>query len=110
MKYIKTTSEIYNIDDLYICEEIKEKPYATKKGGFCIYKECIVQEADTIEELVDYYIGIRDGVHYFWNKADSKYAKSDKVYKIMTVYGAIWTDRGLIYVAKMNNNGELELL
>lgn len=26
------------------------------------------------------------------------------------VYGAIWTDKGLIYVAKMNNKGELELL
>lgn len=26
------------------------------------------------------------------------------------VYGAIWTDKGLIYVAKMNDKGELELL
>ena len=26
------------------------------------------------------------------------------------IYGAIWTDKGLIFVAKMNNEGELELL
>ena len=26
------------------------------------------------------------------------------------IYGAIWTDKGLIYVAKMNDKGELELL
>lgn len=26
-----------------------------------------------------------------------------------TIYGAIWTDKGLIYVAKMNEKGELEL-
>ena len=26
------------------------------------------------------------------------------------IYGAIWTDKGLIYVAKMNEKGELELL
>ena len=26
------------------------------------------------------------------------------------IYGAIWTDKGLIYVAKMNEEGELELL
>ena len=26
------------------------------------------------------------------------------------VYGAIWTDKGLIYVAKMNEKRELELL
>lgn len=28
----------------------------------------------------------------------------------MNFYGAIWTDKGLTYVAKMNSNGELELL
>lgn len=26
------------------------------------------------------------------------------------IYGAIWTDKGLIYVAKMNEKGEMELL
>ena len=26
------------------------------------------------------------------------------------IYGAIWTSKGLIYVAKMNDKGELELL
>ena len=26
------------------------------------------------------------------------------------LFGAIWTDKGLIYVAKMNEKGELELL
>lgn len=29
---------------------------------------------------------------------------------IVECYGAIWTDKGLIYVAKMNDKGELELL
>ena len=27
-----------------------------------------------------------------------------------TIYGAIWTDKGLIYVAKMNDKGDLELI
>ena len=30
--------------------------------------------------------------------------------KIKAIYGAIWTDKGLIYAAKMNDKGELELL
>ena len=30
--------------------------------------------------------------------------------KKIQIYGAIWTDKGLIYVAKMNKKGELELL
>ena len=80
-------------------------------GCFLLFdEEEVIKETESIEELVDYYIGIRDGIHYFWNKADSKYAKSDKVYKLMIVYAAIWTDAGLIYVAKMNEKGELELL
>lgn len=30
--------------------------------------------------------------------------------EILNVYGAIWTDKGLIYVAKMNDKGELVLI
>ena len=30
--------------------------------------------------------------------------------QIKSIYGAIWTDKGLIYVAKMGKNGELELI
>ena len=30
--------------------------------------------------------------------------------EISTIKGAIWTDKGLIYVAKMNDEGEMELI
>ena len=30
--------------------------------------------------------------------------------KAKDVFGAIWTDKGLIFVAKMNDKGELELI
>lgn len=76
-----------------------------------------VKQADTIEELCDEFVcdhnnGTRviqikeckpqfpfceDTVDYF-RRNNQKY------------YGAIWTDKGLIYVAKMNEKGELELL
>ena len=54
----------------------------------------------------------------WWMKALAFTAKCQK-YDIKTakkhlekfeIYGAIWTDKGLIYVAKMNDKGELELL
>ena len=63
MKYIRTKAgEIYDIDDLYVCEELNEKPYATKEGHWCIYRESIVKEADTIEELCDAYVVVyKDG-------------------------------------------------
>ena len=43
---------------------------------------------------------------FIYDKTDMKWF----VEKGDNVYGAIWTDKGLIYVAKMNDKGELELL
>ena len=63
-----------------------------------------VKEADTIEELCDeYVVEDRDDFAVFHNLKLAKQTKG-------VVYGAIWTDKGLIYVAKMNDKGELELL
>ena len=68
--------------------------------------------ADTIEELCDEFVAIDIGLlgdrekHYkLFNQAIT-----DKTFLYDRLYGAIWTDKGLIYVAKMNNKGELELL
>ena len=68
--------------------------------------------ADTIEELCDEFVAIDIGV--FGDKTKSyktiKEVEEDKTFLFDKLYGAIWTDKGLIYVAKMNNKGELELL
>ena len=87
-----------------------------------------VKEADTIEELCDvivcneklfYPLASYDtNNHFNWEEitrcshnvccsADYKGKAEDLYFKI---YGAIWTDKGLVYVAKMNGKGELELL
>ena len=36
--------------------------------------------------------------------------QEDRFYPTDIFYGAIWTSKGLIYVAKMNEKGDLELL
>ena len=119
MKYIRTGSEIYDTDDLYVCEELADKPYATKNGYWCIYKESIIKEADTIEELCDEFVILFNGTKsndqsVLKNYQNVKtYFRRNKRYRlnhIKEIYGAIWTDKGLIYVAKMNDKGELELL
>ena len=64
----------------------------------------ILKQSDTIEELCDEFIGVVGNMHRqltgtnirFWNDC--------------TIYGAIWTDKGLQFVARMNSKGELELL
>ena len=71
----------------------------------------IVRKADTIEELCDEFVFIKTGKHkpfiYTIHFEDIKKYANEKEY---TVFGAIWTDKGLIYVAKINEKGELELL
>ena len=73
--------------------------------------------ADTIEELCDEFVcenehwvnhkymspEIEDCINY--KDSCEKFSKTPT-----NLYGAIWTDKGLIYVAKMNDKGDLELL
>ena len=106
MKYIRTDTAIYDIDDLYVCEELNGKPYGVKGSGWLIYKESIRKEADTIKELCDEFVGISDGepqMLRFVPYACAQYWNGG-------VYGAIWTKWGLKYVAKVNEKGELVLL
>ena len=72
-----------------------------------------IKVADTIEELCDEFIAVDKkeprntqfiSLKEFWLR--SLGMNLDYIY----YYGAIWTDKGLIYVAKMNDKGELELL
>ena len=80
--------------------------------------DCVLEEADTIEELCDRYVLHQTDIIFF-NENHTKYRfenEPDNWYDItdteirVGIYGAIWTDKGLIYVAKMNSKGELELL
>ena len=90
MKYIRTKE---GIQALYIDEFTEE--------GKEYYKNCKI--ADTIEELCDKFVGICGTAKY-------KLIRFPPTIKFDAVYGAIWTDKGLIYVAKMNDKGGLELL
>ena len=73
----------------------------------------IIEQANTIEELCDEFIVVSDNCEkpiisaLPFNELQL-YAKGRTKYAIC--YGAIWTDKGLIYVAKMNEKGELCLL
>jgi len=70
----------------------------------------LLKQADTIEELCDMFIYIQkreDKV--FWWKIDDHFFTKEKSFDGQ-LFGAIWTDKGLIYVAKMNEKGEFELL
>ena len=67
----------------------------------------IVKNSNNLEDLCNEFIAYKkDCGHINIAKFQFKtYHKLD-----FEIYGAIWTDRGLIYIAKMNDKGELELL
>lgn len=69
----------------------------------------VINQADTIEELCDEFV-----VDKFGEKDIYKEMSIGLIQKHIArnhkIYGAIWTYKGLIYVAKMNDKGELELL
>lgn len=119
MKYIRTKKGIFKViyEDNYII---------SVKNSYCIgslwkadYKDKI-QIADTIEELCDEFVGVVDGcIPYIWRFDNiDKYRERNTFIKSIIenksddeiIYGAIRTDKGLKYVAILNDKGELELL
>lgn len=97
MKYIRTKDGIYILSEAYWAGN----------------KDEIIAQADTIEELCDEFVAIHPtnkNANYITgaplkNLYETEYKKFNRI-----IYGAIWTPKGLIYVAKMNSDGALELI
>ena len=107
MRYIRTKET-----DCCIIDAIKYKEIT---GEDCfIPKNEIVGESDTIKELCDeFVVAYEDGARIVygdleWTKVKAK--ASSKIGIKLMIYGAIWTEWGLKYIAKMNSKGEFELL
>ena len=126
--YIRTKDGIYEVvtaergsDNklLYIISTSK-----TENTTDWVHEADVILQADTIEELCDEgVIEIKFGStgyishfkkHIYDLKKFLKYLEECKPItkdEILNVYGAIWIDGiGLVYVAKMNDKGELELI
>ena len=107
----------------------KISPEAGQKGQYAASTDYpLVKAANTIEELCDvivynkelfYPLTSYDGRRHFNWKEVKRYSHNvccSVDYKgniedlYFEIYGAIWTDKGLIYVAKMSDKGELKLL
>lgn len=105
----------------YIRVESKLTPNGCKiypnnvEASFLEFIDAKVAEADTIEELCDEFVlkttSKESGKSYYglYYYSDIKQFKVKEGFKGIW-YGAIWTDKGLIYVAKMNDEGELVLI
>lgn len=132
MKYIRTKDGIFtqeNYEKTKVLVGILQKEQAKimpiERTDFDI-----IAQADTIEDLCDVFIGVltlEDGhiCHIWYNDEylgitewDSYEEYMEKIWEYTKanqsldeiIYGTIWTEWGLKYVAKMNDKGELELL
>ena len=119
MKYIRTENGIYEVYEkskLYVDENC----YVVLGKG-AISEKKVIKVSDTIEELCDSIVetcisgnrvyDICEFDDMFKNMAiQKKYTNIAVNLNYKCFYGAIWTNKGLIYVAKMNESGELELL
>ena len=124
MIYIRTKNgKVYCFTDIHIVGDtiigyVNDNDKNALDGGTYLAKENVVAQTNTIEELIDELVidnpenwakkpFVTDqNFDTFLNETNARFQKQ---YNIKT-YGAIWTDKGLIYVAKMNDKGELELL
>ena len=77
--------------------------------GTYIEKKDIITQSEDLELLCDEFVLMeRDAKPIIFKTLQGSI--NNKIYDDEIIYGAIWTDKGLIYVAKMNEKGELELI
>ena len=121
--YIRTImGSIYKVDNnkYGVIEENGIFKKYCENMGHSWYSELVAtNQSENLEELCDeFVVEVKDKMPFvsdmfFINEKEQKedikaLAEYYKGYE--NFYGAIWTSKGLIYVAKINDKGELELL
>ena len=128
MKYIRTKDGIWLFGGIHHKGDVIIGKKQEIDFGYCFDKKDIIKQADTIEELCDEFVDTSElkttnTGGWLYDEFDSKnkclvyYAEDERrtiplneFEDISKIYGAIWTDKGLIYVAELNEKGEMELL
>ena len=115
--YVRTKDGVYEVvtaergsDNklLYIISTSK-----TENTTDWVHEADVISQAYTIEELCDEFVvnfECFNRSYYFIYKNSYDELKSDVQTFNYSAYGAIWTDKGLIYVAKMNDKWDLVLI
>ena len=105
--YIRTKDGIYKVEG----ETCHKKAYFIDRyEEDVILKKRVIKQSENIEELFDRFVVIDKETKEVMNIVSFlEYAKLWSSCKY-NIYGAIWTSKGLIYVAKMDDKGKLVLI
>ena len=105
--YIRTKDGIYKVESEYEPSEYTKIVYGSK----------VISQSENIEELFDEFVVFdkeqpNGKLLYYkgFENLKKEFIDFEKDKEKVVVCGAIWTDKGLIYVAKMNDKGEFELI
>ena len=116
MSYIKTKNGIYTYDEVkpYFLDE-SQNLYINNKQKIAITEKQIIARADNLPELCDEFVIVFEDGHVMtdldYESFGKEWYKNNHIrMRNAQYYGAIWTDKGLIYVAKMNSEGKLCLI
>ena len=110
MRYIKTDTNIFEVVDqnekVFYVKSInnKHKIYSKSKCN-----TIVLEQSDYIEKLCDIFIAINQNYEkHLYDLLPDKTTISLNNYQ--QIYGAIWINTGLKYVAQLNSEGDLQLL
>jgi len=92
--YIRTNNRIYQVESI-VRDDGFVKGYNVGEMAF-IRKEQVIKQSEKLEDLIDNSIYIIDGL----------FGEERKI----TWYGAIYTEKDIITVAKTNDKGDWELI
>lgn len=116
--YIRTKNRIYEVESTLRDDGII-KGYNVGEMAF-IRKDQVIDQSENLEDLCDEFVArdTIDGTRGFAKLAPKITSRKPSIIearKMNTVeywkvYGAIWTPKGLIFVAIMNKNGDLEFI
>ena len=116
--YIRTKDGVYKVSHYNDWATHKRKGATLIDGDKTSYikNENIINQSENLEELCDgFYIDEGNEFSFYEENIYEDFEEAKEVFKkefddTSNFYGFIKTQRGLIYVAKMNDKGELELI
>ena len=107
MSYIRTKEGIYELKDNGKYGDL------IKTIGLDNFLSQNYKQSDNLAELCDEFVfemGLEHTICQLTFEQVRDNILNCELESMSTLYGAIWTDKGLIYVAKMNEKGELCLI
>ena len=107
--YIRTKDGVYEVKREEILCGVKFYDVEDDDHLNRIREEQIIAQSENLTELCDVFVLIERNAKPIIFKTLLG-AINNKIYDDETIYGCIWTFKGLIYVAKTNEKGELCLL